>query len=109
MQVIDHQPHAWFLLEHGSGLLLDVECHHGAVSCSVLIRLNEEELAEYRRDGHAYLDRLAQTIHYSAPILAISTSPYKARKLRGYEDQVLQAIRQWQAQAQSGGKATGQD
>jgi len=108
MQVIDHQPHAWFLLEHGSGLLLDVECHHGAVSCSVLIRLNEEELAEYRRDGHAYLDRLAQTIHYSAPILAISTSPYKARKLRGYEDQVLQAIRQWQAQAQPGGKATGQ-
>ena len=108
MQVIDHQPHAWFLLEHGSGLLLDVECHHGAVSCSVLIRLNEEELAEYRRDGHAYLDRLAETIHYSAPILAISTSPYKARKLRGYEDQVLQAIRQWQAQAQPGGKATGQ-
>ena len=108
MQVIDHQPHAWFLLEHGSGLLLDVECHHGAVSCSVLIRLNEEELAEYRRDGHAYLDRLAEAIHYSAPILAISTSPYKARKLRGYEDQVLQAIRQWQAQAQSGGKATGQ-
>jgi hypothetical protein len=108
MQVIDHQPHAWFLLEHGSGLLLDVECHHGAVSCSVLIRLNEEELAEYRRDGHAYLDRLAEAIHYSAPILAISTSPYKARKLRGYEDQVLQAIRQWQAQAQPGGKATGQ-
>lgn len=108
MQVIDHQPHAWFLLEHGSGLLLDVECHHGAVSCSVLIRLNEEELAEYRRDGHAYLDRLAQAIHYSAPILAISTSPYKARKLRGYDDQVLQAIRQWQAQAQPGGTATGQ-
>lgn len=109
MQVIDHQPHAWLLLEDDSGLLLDVECHHGAVSCSVLIRLNEEELAEYRRDGHAYLDRLAQAIHYSAPILAISTSPYKARKLRGYDDQVLQAIRQWQAQAQPGGKATGQD
>lgn len=108
MQVIDHQPHAWLLLEDDSGLLLDVECHHGAVSCSVLIRLNEEELAEYRRDGHAYLDRLAQTIHYSAPILAISTSPYKARKLRGYEDQVLQAIRQWQAQTQHGGTATGQ-
>ncbi|SHN03570.1 hypothetical protein [Phytopseudomonas punonensis] len=109
MQVIDHQPHAWFLLEDDSGLLLDLECHHSAVSCSVLIRLNEEELAEYRRDGHAYLDRLAQAIHHSAPILAISTSPYKARKLRGYDDQVLQAIREWQAQDQPGGAATRQD
>ena len=27
MQVIDHQPHAWLLLEDDSGLLLDVECH----------------------------------------------------------------------------------
>lgn len=103
MQVIDHQPHAWFLLEDDNGLLLDVECHHGAVSCSVLIRLNEEELAEYRREGHAYLDRLAQAIHYSAPILAISTSPYKARKLppSRYADKVLQAIRCWAAHAPS--------
>jgi len=105
MQVIDHQPHAWLLLEDDSGLLIDVECHHGAVSCSVLIRLNDVELAHYRRDGHAYLNRLAEAIHYSAPILAISNSPYKARKLRGYEEQVLQAIRQWQAQAQPGGAA----
>ncbi|YCH21805.1 hypothetical protein M1D96_22395 [Pseudomonas sp. D1-3] len=105
MQVIDHQPHAWLLLQDDSGLLIDVECHHGAVSCSVLIRLNDEELAEYRRDGHAYLNRLAEAIHYSAPILAISNWPYKARKLRGYEEQVLQVIRQWQAQAQPGGAA----
>ncbi len=105
MKVIDHQPHAWFLFEDDSGLLIDVECHHGAVSCSVLIRLNDHELAEYRRDGHAYLDRLAQTIHYSAPILAISDSPYKPRKLRGYQDQMLEAIRQWQAQGQPGGTA----
>lgn len=105
MQVIDHQPHAWLLLEDDSGLLIDVECHHGAVSCSVLIRLNDEELAQYRRDGHAYLNCLAEAIHYSAPILAISNSPYKARKLRGYEEQVLQAIRQWHAQAQPAGAA----
>ncbi|MBV7562930.1 hypothetical protein [Pseudomonas sp. sia0905] len=109
MKVIDHQPHAWFLFEHDSGLLIDVECHHGAVSCSVLIRLNDEELAEYRENGHAYLNRLAEAIHYSAPILAISDSPYKARKLHGYQDQVLEAIRQWQAQPQSGGTATRQD
>ena len=109
MKVIDHQPHAWLLLEDDSGLLIDVECHHGAVSCSVLIRLNDQELAEYRRDGHAYLDRLAQAIHYSAPILEISNSPYKPRKLRGYQDQVLEAIRQWQAQGQPGGTASRQD
>lgn len=109
MKVIDHQPHAWFLFEHDSGLLIDVDCHHGAVSCSVLIRLNDQELAEYRRDGHAYLDRLAQAIHYSAPILAISDSPYKPRKLRGYDDQVLQAIRQWQAQGRPGGAANRHD
>ncbi len=109
MKVIDHQPHAWLLLEDDSGLLIDVECHHGAVSCSVLIRLNDHELAEYRRDGHAYLNRLAQVIHYSAPILEISNSPYKPRKLRGYQDQVLEAIRQWQAQGQPGGTANRQD
>ncbi|OLU32998.1 hypothetical protein [Pseudomonas sp. PA27(2017)] len=109
MKVIDHQPHAWLLLEDESGLLIDVDCHHGAVSCSVLIRLNDQELAEYRRDGHAYLDRLAQAIHYSAPILAISDSPYKPRKLRGYDDQVLQAIRQWQAQGRPGGAANRHD
>jgi len=109
MKVIDHQPHVWLLLEDESGLLIDVECHNGAVSCSVLIRLNEEELAEYRDGGHAYLNRLAEAIHYSAPILAISNSPYKPRKLRGYQDQVLEAIRQWQAQRQPGGTATRQD
>ncbi len=102
MKVIDHQPHAWLLLEDESGLLIDVECHNGAVSCSVLIRLNDEELAEYRDGGHAYLNRLAEAIHHSAPILAISDSPYKARKLHGYQDQVLEAIRQWQAQGQPG-------
>ncbi len=103
MKVIDHQPHAWFLFEDDSGLLIDVECHHGAVSCSVLIRLNDHELAEYRRDDHAYLNRLAEAIHYSAPILETSNSPYKPRKLRGYQDQVLEAIRQWQTQGQPGG------
>lgn len=103
MKVIDHQPHAWLLLEDDSGLLIDVDCHHGAVSCNVLIRLNDEELGEYRNGGHAYLNRLAEAIHYSAPILEISNSPYKPRKLRGYQDQVLEAIRQWQAQGQPGG------
>ncbi len=109
MKVIDHQPHAWLLLEDDSGLLIDVDCHHGAVSCSVLIRLNDQELAEYRRDDHAYLNRLAEAIHYSAPILETSNSPYKPRKLRGYQDQVLEAIRQWQAQGQPGGTANRQD
>ncbi|WP_369942346.1 hypothetical protein [Xanthomonas medicagonis] len=31
MQVVDHEPHAWFLLRDGDTLLLDVNCSHGAV------------------------------------------------------------------------------
>ncbi|SDI64379.1 hypothetical protein SAMN05216588_12111 [Pseudomonas flavescens] len=99
MHVIDHEPHCWFLLDDHARLFLDVNCHHSFFSCSVLVRLDAEELADYQRCGRSYLHRLAERIHYSAPILTASTSPYKARNLSSaYHLAVRQAIADWAAQ-----------
>lgn len=93
MQVIDHEPASWFLVQHGDALLLDVNCSHSFVSYSVLIALNGEEMALYRQKGHAYLDELAYAIHYSAPGVAGSQSPYKDRNVdREFGAEVAAAI-----------------
>jgi hypothetical protein len=96
VRVIDHGPHAWFLLEDGESLLLDVACEHGAFGYSVLIALNAQEQHDYQREGPDYLDRLAQAVHESAPGLHGSMSPYATRNLepkRGGD--VLAAVRAW--------------
>ena len=67
MQVIDQEPHFWFFFKEGEALLLDVNCNHGAVGYSVMIRLDAEEEAEYFRKGHDYLNWLAQAIQDSGP------------------------------------------
>ena len=98
MKVIDHEPHAWFLLGEGDELLLDVHCEHSALSYSVLVVLNEEERRNYQQEGRDYLSHLAHAIHYSAPCVRGSASPYRERnvdKQRG--DEVLAAVRSWRA------------
>jgi hypothetical protein len=67
MQVVDHEPHAWFLFRERDMLLLDVNCNHGAVGYGVMIQLNAEEESEYFGEGHAYLNRLAQAVQDSGP------------------------------------------
>lgn len=93
MQVIDHEPHAWFLLSAEAGLYLDVYCSHGPVGYSVLLRLNEAETAEYAIKDHAYLNRLSQRIQDTGP-----GEEYQLRNLAGCPARAsLAAIQQWLA------------
>ena len=96
--MLDHQPHAWFLLEDRDTLFLDVACSHSAVDYSVLIELNNQEVQSFKRDGRVFLDQLAYDIHYSAPGVRGSQSPYKLRNLtpiRGNEVDI--AVKGWRA------------
>ena len=101
MRVLDHEPHAWFLLEDNGAFYLDAHCSHSAVDFSVLIALNATEQAAYEAGGHCYLDRLAHDIHYSAPGVRGSRSPYQARNLAiGPGDQSRRAnaaIKAWRS------------
>lgn len=81
MNVIDHQPHAWFLLADGGQLFLDVHCSHSAFDYTVLIELNAAERASFENKGRDFLDWLAHDVHYTAPGVRGSTSPYKDRNL----------------------------
>ena len=93
MQVIDHEPASWILVLHGPSLLLDVNCSHSCVSYSFLLQLNEAEAALYAERGRDYLHDLAHAIHHSAPGVAASHSPYKARNVdRVFGTEVMAAI-----------------
>lgn len=81
MRVLHHEPYAWFLLEDDGAFYLDAHCSHSAVDFSVLVALDATERAAYEECGHGYLDRLAYDIHYSAPGVRGSRSPYQARNL----------------------------
>ena len=98
MYVVDHEPHSWFLFREGSALLLDVNCNHGPVGYSVLIRLSAEEESEYSLRGHAFLDWLAQQVQDSGP-----GSGYQLRDLSvSYARESLAAVNEWRA-ARGGG------
>lgn len=92
MTVVDHQPAGWFLVRHGTRLLLDVNCSHSAASFPFLMALNEEEAAAYAAQGHAFLSRLAGDIQYSAPGVVGSTSPYGERALGDPDRQHVDAV-----------------
>ena len=81
MKIVDQGPHSWFLVQDGESLLLDVNCSHSAVDYDFQIELNDSEKIEYLHGGRNYLSRLAYAIHYSAPGVIGSASPYKSRKL----------------------------
>lgn len=96
MKVVDHEPQIWFLLEEDGSLYLDANCSHSFIGYDFLIRLNSEEAAKYKAQGHAYLSSLADDIQNSAPILAASKSKYKGRDLSGeYSERVMAAVREW--------------
>ena len=101
MKVVDQQPYAWFLLEDEGNLYLDAHCSHSFFDYSVLIAMNEAETKAFRRSGRAYLDKLAYDIHYSAPAVRDSKSPFKSRNLSiggtPEEDDAHSAIVAWRA------------
>ncbi|MCP3657871.1 MAG: hypothetical protein GY734_00015 [Herbaspirillum sp.] len=98
MEVIDNEPHFWFLLSDAGSLFLDVNCEHGAVGYNVLVQLNDLERAGYSNDGHEYLSKLAEKISYSAPGVIGSSSEYKNRNVAlRYADAINTAFSTWRA------------
>ncbi|QKT06386.1 hypothetical protein HUN08_03660 [Gordonia sp. X0973] len=98
MDVIDHEPHWWFLLRDGDDLLLDVNCSHGPVGYAWLMVLNESERREFEADGRAALGRLADAIQNSAPVLEDSTSVYRGRDVSHTRNPaVTDAVARWRA------------
>ncbi|MCD7099789.1 hypothetical protein [Stenotrophomonas sp. MMGLT7] len=96
MEILDHEPYRWFLLEDSGNLLLDANCNHGFIGYDFLVQLTPEETREYRRRGRDYLDWLSEDIHNSAPILDASTSAYKGRDLSSVHGvRVGEAIKRW--------------
>ena len=62
MQVVDHEPHAWFLLRDDLGYVLDVNCNQSAVGFSVVVRLTAEETRLLELRGRTAADNLARAI-----------------------------------------------
>ncbi len=81
MIVLDDANYGWILLEENGCFYLDALCSHSAVDYMFLLRLDQEEVELWRERGTSYLDDLAHRIHYSAPGVQGSRSPYKARGL----------------------------
>jgi hypothetical protein len=91
MVVVDHEPHAWFLLQDARGYVLDVNCSHSIASFSVVLRLTADEVARIEAHGRQATHDLASAIQYS---------PTKYRSRYGepaLESGALAAIKEWQA------------
>ncbi|WP_431103988.1 hypothetical protein [Roseateles noduli] len=96
MEVLDHEPQLWFLVGEKDSLLFEVTCSHGAVDYIVTLALNDAERQAYAARGHAYLNELAEAIHFSAPGVRGSVSPYRDRKLDSLRsNRVSEAVRDW--------------
>lgn len=65
MIVIDHAPHAWYLLRDGERWLLDVNCNFGLADGSLLLALSPDERARLVPDVHAGCAALAQAIAHA--------------------------------------------
>ena len=64
VEIVANEPSAWFLLHDDGQHYLDVNCSQAFVSFSLLLRLDDEETAQWRAHGTAYLDRLAGDVQY---------------------------------------------
>ena len=93
MQVVDHEPHAWFLFKEENALLLDINCNHGPVGYDVMIQLSAEEESEYSQKGHTYLNWLAQAVQNSGPGCG-----YQMRDVSAiYSEESMAAVNEWRA------------
>jgi hypothetical protein len=96
MVVVAHEPHAWFLVQDGQRLLLDVNCSQGAVSYDFLMALEAGEREAYAMRGRQFLAELARKVQSSMPAAPVGGSPFRDRVLRGRDrDEVDAAARAW--------------
>ena len=93
MEVVDHEPHCWFLLRDGDDYFLDVNCGISAVGFSVLVKLGDSEKRAIVQTGHGAGEELAAAIQNSP-------SRYFDRNLASsHEAAVNEAIARWQKDA----------
>ena len=98
MKIVDHQEHAWHLIQDGKGFLIEVSCSHSAVDYAYTLRLTPEEISKYFEEGRDYLNWLAHDIHYSAPGVIGSNSKYIKRKVsRVVSEKVSETILKWRS------------
>jgi hypothetical protein len=76
MNVVDHQPGGWFLLEDAGQHYIDVNCSQSAVGFSLLLRLDDDENAKLRARGRAFADEFAEEVSYRS-------SRYQSRAIQG--------------------------
>jgi hypothetical protein len=96
MKVIDHEPQSWFLLEDAGALLLDGNYNHSFLGYDWMIQLNQDELEQYRKRGREFINRLAEDVQNSVPILKVSGSLYKTRRVPSeLYDKASEAIEAW--------------
>ena len=68
LQYVDHEPGRWFLVAAQGELLLQARyVVSNMADDSALVRLDEDEVAAYREQGHDYLTALAERIHDEGP------------------------------------------
>ncbi|MCW0436074.1 hypothetical protein [Xanthomonas sacchari] len=96
MQVVEHEPHAWFLLRDGETLLLDVNCSHGPVGYAWTMALTVQEIAQFQTLGRDFIAQLAERVQSTALGVLGNRSPYLIRKADAETRQrVTVAIKAW--------------
>ena len=96
MKVIDNEKGAWYLFQDGDHFYLDGNYSHRAIEYDNMIELSQEEKFSFRSNGRGYINQLYQEIQESAPILKISDSPYKERRIVGeVRERTTKAVKEW--------------
>jgi len=96
MKIIDHEPQSWFLLEDAGALFLDGNYNHSFVGYDWMIQLNRDEVDQYRERGREFINRLAEDVQNSVPILKASTSSYETRRVpQELYDKASASIAEW--------------
>jgi hypothetical protein len=95
MEVIHHEPASWYLFREGGYLYFDVNCTQSAVSFSILMQLDDAEVAEYNSLGRVFLEHLAAEVSFQP-------TRYWSRNLTGpLVEEAHEAVTNWQ-RAQQG-------
>ncbi|MGA4670883.1 hypothetical protein ACPCG0_13970 [Propionibacteriaceae bacterium Y1923] len=97
MHYVDHEPGAWFLVEHDDALYLDARYTYSAlIDDSALIRLTDRERHDYLARGRDSIGELAAAVHESAPYRPTSVfherDLYRSPEGRRWRQRVEMAI-----------------
>lgn len=85
MDVLDHEPAAWFLLAEGEEIFLDVSCEGYAGSSSLLLELTADERRAFVLEGRAAIARIALEV-------AAVPEDFWDRQVLGRTDEAAEAI-----------------